>query len=147
MCGVSGIIGRLDESNRAALRRINDAMVHRGPDATGTRVSEPDARGCGALLAYRYQPCLLRRILDPALFERPKSGFVLPFDRWIRRGLKQAMGGSVRDPQTIAPAGLDPAAVERLWRAFLDGAPGISWSRVWSIHVFIRWCHRNHVFR
>jgi hypothetical protein len=37
---------------------------------------------------------VLRRIglrgLDPALFERPKSGFVLPFDRWIRRGLKDA---------------------------------------------------------
>jgi asparagine synthase (glutamine-hydrolysing) len=103
----------------------------------------------------RYQPlgrkALLRRIglrcLDPALFERPKSGFVLPFDRWIRRGLKQSMDGTMRDPQAIAPAGLDPAAVERLWRAFLDGAPGIYWSRVWSIYVFIRWCHRNHVFR
>ena len=42
----------------------------------------------------RYRPlgrkAMLRRIglrgLDPALFERPKSGFVLPFDRWIRRG-------------------------------------------------------------
>src|SRR6516165_8067146 len=103
----------------------------------------------------RYQPlgrkALLRRIglrcLDPALFERPKSGFVLPFDRWVRRGLKQSMDGTMRDPQAIAPAGLDPAAVERLWRAFLDGAPGIYWSRVWSIYVFIRWCHRNHVFR
>jgi len=37
--------------------------------------------------------------------------------------------------------------VERLWRAFLEGAPGIYWSRVWSVYVFIRWCHRNRVFR
>ena len=103
----------------------------------------------------RYQPlgrkAMLRRIglrgLDPALFERPKSGFVLPFDRWIRRGLKDAMDQTLRDPQAIAPAGLDPAAVERLWRAFLDGAPGMYWSRVWSVYVFIRWCHRNRVFR
>ena len=94
---------------------------------------------------------MLRRIglrgLDPALFERPKSGFVLPFDRWIRRGLKDAMDQTLRDPQAIAPVGLDPAAVERLWRAFLDGAPGMYWSRVWSVYVFIRWCHRNRVFR
>ena len=94
---------------------------------------------------------ILRRIglrgLDPALFERPKSGFVLPFDRWIRRGLKDAMDRTLRDPQAIAPAGLEPAAVERLWRAFLDGAPGMYWSRVWSVYVFIRWCHRNRVFR
>jgi asparagine synthase (glutamine-hydrolysing) len=103
----------------------------------------------------RYQPlgrkAMLRRIglrgLDPALFERPKSGFVLPFDRWVRRGLKDTMDQTLRDPQAIAPAGLDPAPVKRLWRAFLDGAPGIYWSRVWSIYVFIRWCHRNRVFR
>jgi asparagine synthase (glutamine-hydrolysing) len=37
--------------------------------------------------------------------------------------------------------------VERLWQAFLDGAPGLYWSRVWSIYVVIRWCHRNRVFR
>jgi asparagine synthase (glutamine-hydrolysing) len=103
----------------------------------------------------RYQPlgrkAILRRIglrgLDPVLFQRPKSGFVLPFDRWIRRDLKDAMDHTLRDPQAIAPAGLDPAGVERLWRAFLDGAPGMYWSRVWSVYVFIRWCHRNRVFR
>jgi asparagine synthase (glutamine-hydrolysing) len=103
----------------------------------------------------RYRPlgrkAMLRRIglrgLDPMLFERPKRGFVLPFDRWIRRGLKNAMDQTLRDPQAIAPVGLDPGAVEQLWRAFLDGAPGMYWSRVWSVYVFVRWCHRNHVFR
>jgi asparagine synthase (glutamine-hydrolysing) len=103
----------------------------------------------------RFEPlgrkAMLRRIglrgLDPALFERPKSGFVLPFDRWIRRGLKNAMDQTLRDPQAIAPTGLDPDAVARLWRAFLAGAPGMYWSRVWSIYVFVRWCHRNRVFR
>jgi len=103
----------------------------------------------------RYSPLgqksMLRRIglrgLDPALFDRPKSGFVLPFDRWIRRGLKEAMDETLRDPQAIAPVGLDPVAVERLWRAFLEGAPGMYWSRIWSVYVLIRWCHRNRVFR
>jgi asparagine synthase (glutamine-hydrolysing) len=97
------------------------------------------------------QKAMLRRIglrgLDPALFERPKSGFVLPFDRWIRRGLKDAIDQTLRDPQAVAPAGLDPESVERLWQSFLDGAPGMYWSRVWSVYVFIRWCHRNRVFR
>jgi asparagine synthase (glutamine-hydrolysing) len=103
----------------------------------------------------RYQPpgrkAMLRRIglrgLDPALFERPKSGFVLPFDRWIRRGLKDSIDHTLRDPQLIAPTGLRPASVAQLWRAFLDGAPGMYWSRVWSIYVFVRWCHRNRVLR
>ena len=103
----------------------------------------------------RYLPlgrkAMLRRIglrgLDPALFERPKSGFVMPFDRWIRRGLKNAMDETLRDPQTVAVVGLDPVAVERLWRGFLDGASGMYWSRIWSVYVLIRWCHRNRVFR
>jgi asparagine synthase (glutamine-hydrolysing) len=97
------------------------------------------------------QKAMLRRIglrgLDPALFERPKSGFVLPFDRWIRRGLKDAMDQTLRDPLAVAAVGLDPVAVERLWRAFLDGASGMYWSRIWSVYVLIRWCHGNHVFR
>jgi Asparagine synthase len=50
----------------------------------------------------RYLPlgrkAMLRRIglrgLDPALFERPKSGFVLPFDRWIRRWARPRGGGA-----------------------------------------------------
>ena len=103
----------------------------------------------------RYRPlgrkAVLRRIglrgLDPALFERPKSGFVLPFDRWIRQGLKSVMDQTMRDPQAIAPCGLDPDAVGRLWRTYLDGGSGFYWSRVWSVYVFIRWCHRNRVFR
>src|SRR6185503_13770741 len=107
----------------------------------------PDEARCRPL----GRKAMLRRIglrgLDPALFERPKSGFVLPFDRWIRRGLKDAMDQTLRDPQAVAPAGLDPVAVERLWQAFLDGAPGMYWSRVWSIYALIRWCHRNRVFR
>jgi asparagine synthase (glutamine-hydrolysing) len=102
----------------------------------------------------RYLPVgrksMLRRIglrgLDPALFERPKSGFVLPFDRWIRRGLRDVMDQAMRDPQMVKPAGLDPAAVRSLWQAFLAGAPGIYWSRVWAVYVMIRWCHRNRVF-
>lgn len=103
----------------------------------------------------RFRPlgrkAMLRRIglrgLDPALFERPKSGFVLPFDRWIRRGLKDTMDRTLRDPQAVAPVGLNPVAVERLWQAFLDGAPGMYWSRVWSVYVLIRWCHRHRVFQ
>ena len=99
----------------------------------------------------RYAPLgrksVLRRIglrgLDPGLFERPKSGFVLPFDRWLRRGLGRVMDRTMRDPVAVKPTGLNPEAVARLWQAFLDGAPGIYWSRVWAIYVFIRWCHRH----
>jgi asparagine synthase (glutamine-hydrolysing) len=92
----------------------------------------------------------LRRIglrgLNSELFERPKAGFVLPFDRWLRNSLGNMIDGTMRDPEAIKPTGLDPQAVERLWQAFLDGAPGLYWSRIWAIYVFIRWCHRHQIY-
>lgn len=105
-------------------------------------------------VAERYYPLrtksLLRRIglrgLDPALFERPKSGFELPYDRWLRSGLGQAIDGTLRDADAIRATGLNPAAVQQLWQAFLDGAPGLYWSRIWALYIFIRWCHRHGVF-
>jgi asparagine synthase (glutamine-hydrolysing) len=99
----------------------------------------------------RYRPLrkksVLRRIglrgLDPALFQRPKTGFVLPYDRWLRTGLGKVMDRTLRDPAALKPAGLNPEAVRRLWQAFLDGAPGIYWSRVWAVYVLVRWCDRH----
>ncbi len=93
---------------------------------------------------------MLRRIglggLNAELFERPKAGFVLPYDRWLRSGLGKMIDGTMRDPQAIEPTGLDPKAVGRLWQAFLDGAPGLYWSRIWAIYVFVRWCHRHRIY-
>ena len=41
------------EPNRAALKRMNHAMVHRGPDGEGVWEASPDGRGWGAMLAHR----------------------------------------------------------------------------------------------
>ena len=90
---------------------------------------------------------MLRRIglrgLPPELFQRPKRGFVLPFDRWIRQGLSGAIDETLRDAEAVRAAGLEPVAVARLWRAFRDGAPGLYWSRVWALYVLVRWCRRH----
>jgi asparagine synthase (glutamine-hydrolysing) len=103
----------------------------------------------------RYAPvgrkAILRRVglrgLDPALFDRPKAGFVLPFDRWIRKGLHRTIDGTLRDPEAVRAAGLRPEPVARLWKAFVDGAPGVYWSRVWAVFVLVRWCQRHGVSR
>lgn len=102
----------------------------------------------------RYFPvgkkALLRRAglrgLDPALFDRPKSGFTLPYDRWLRTKLGKVVDQTMRDPHAVKAVGLNPDIVGRLWLAFLDNSSGVYWSRIWALYVFIRWCHRHRVF-
>src|SRR5882757_6374033 len=80
MCGIAGIIGRLDETNRAALQRMSDAMLHRGPDAAGTWVSPPDARGWGALLAHRRLSILDLSPAGAQPMVDPVTGHVIAFN-------------------------------------------------------------------
>lgn len=95
-----------------------------------------------------YKP-LLRKYglegVDANLYDRPKSGFVLPFDRWIRRSLGKVMDQTMRDPAACAAAGLRSDAVSRLWLAFQQGAEGIYWTRAWAVYVLLRWCQRHGV--
>ncbi len=101
----------------------------------------------------RYEPVrrkdMLRRIglkgIDPAIFERPKSGFVLPYDRWMRSTLGDQIDRVLTDPDLVRPAGLDPETVATYWRGFRDGAKGQYWTRVWALYVLVQWCDRHGV--
>lgn len=83
--------------------------------------------------------------LDPAIFDRPKAGFVLPIDAWARRSLQQEMEGLFTDPDLARRAGLDGESLRTLWSSFLAGRPGLYWSRVWAIYVLLWWCRTHDV--
>jgi asparagine synthase (glutamine-hydrolysing) len=83
--------------------------------------------------------------VDPALFERPKAGFVLPIDGWCRRGMRKQMDDTFHDVALCDRIGLNPTAAAALWRSFLADAPGLYWSRVWAIFVLLDWCGRHRV--
>jgi asparagine synthase (glutamine-hydrolysing) len=78
--------------------------------------------------------------LDPAIFERPKSGFVLPIDTWARRRLQPQMQAVFEDGALARRAGLRGETVRTLWRSFRDGRRGLYWSRVWALYVLLSWC-------
>lgn len=92
---------------------------------------------------------LLRRVglrgLSPALFDRPKSGFELPYAEWMLGALGRTIDDAFHDRAAVLAAGLEPAAVIRLWEAFKAGSPGLYWSRVWALYVLVRWARRNKV--
>jgi len=83
--------------------------------------------------------------VDPAIFDRKKAGFELPLEVWCRERLGADIDGTLRDAQLCARVGLNPDAVARLWRAFQAQAPGLYWSRIWSLYVLLWWCRRYDV--
>jgi len=101
--------------------------------------------------ARRFSPLgrkrLLRNLalarLDPAMFDRPKSGFVLPIDAWARRRLQPEMARLLSDGQLVNRVGLRSDTVRILWESYVAGRPGLHWSRVWSIFALLSWC-QNH---
>src|SRR5262249_35303631 len=133
MCGIAGIIGRLDEVNRAALERMNNAMVHRGPDASGTWASKPDAREWGALLAHRRLSILDLSPAGAQPMVDPVTGHVLTFNGEIYNfaDLRQRL---VNEGQTFQSTG-DTAVMLRALG--LHGPSAVSWLR--GMFTFACW--------
>ena len=84
---------------------------------------------------------------DPAIFERPKSGFVLPIDTWAKRRLQPRMERLLVDSSLVSRIGLRPEIVRLLWQSFAAGRPGMYWSRIWAIYVLVSWCERHDLVR
>src|SRR6516164_5809214 len=133
MCGVAGIIGRLDNRNRAALERMSDAMLHRGPDAGGTWVSEKDSRGWGALLTHRrlsildLSPAGAQPMVDLA------TGHVIVFNGEIYnfRDLRRRLGAEAQDLRSTG----DTAVMLRALG--LHGPEAVVWLR--GMFAFACW--------
>src|ERR1700731_3669977 len=133
MCGIAGIIGRLDDRNRAALARMNNAMVHRGPDGSGTWASAPDSRGWGALLAHRRLSILDLSPAGAQPMVDPLTGHVIVFNgeiynfRELRRRL-EAEGQELRSTGDTAV---------RLRALGRHGPAAVSWLR--GMFAFACW--------
>jgi asparagine synthase (glutamine-hydrolysing) len=84
--------------------------------------------------------------LDPAIFDRPKSGFVLPIDVWARQRLQPQMEAVFADDRLARRVGLRGEVLQTLWRSFADGRPGLYWSRIWALYVLLSWCQAHDVY-
>jgi asparagine synthase (glutamine-hydrolysing) len=82
--------------------------------------------------------------LPAEVVHRPKRGFTLPFEQWMRHELRAEIEPVLAAKHVSnGPLGglLDADQVQRVWKDFLGGA--ISWSRPWSLYVLQRWCEMH----
>lgn len=154
-CSLLGAISLLEQSLFLGERLLRDTDAASMAVALEVRVPLLDHNIVESLASLvdttRFEPLGKKKLLrdlglsgiDPSIFERPKSGFELPLDVWCRRQLKDVLDSTFEDHGLCESVGLRPKAVGRLWRSYQEGAPGLYWSRVWSLFVLMRWC-RDH---
>ena len=78
--------------------------------------------------------------LHADLSTRPKRGFTFPFARWLGGNLREKITDAFRPERLVAAGVLDPEAVQKLWRRYLEKPESVGWSRLWSVFVLARWC-------
>lgn len=74
---------------------------------------------------------------------RRKMGFVLPWDRWLRGELRDAVWETLSDRASLDAAGLNADAVALLWNEFLNGHPEHRAADVLSLVNLLRWVRRH----
>jgi asparagine synthase (glutamine-hydrolysing) len=81
----------------------------------------------------------LKRKLPAEVVYRPKRGFTLPFEHWLREDLQGTVENSLLS-HSDGPLSsfLNASAVGDVWKDFLAGRT--SWSRPWALYVLQKWC-------
>ena len=86
----------------------------------------------------------LRGALPERVIHRPKRGFTLPFEHWLRDDLRvdveTTLGNIAGGPLSTV---LSAPAVKNVWEDFQHGRT--SWSRPWSLYVLERWCELHSI--
>ena len=85
---------------------------------------------------------LLRQVLyrhvPSALVERPKMGFGVPLDSWLRGPLREWAGDLINDPRLQADGLLNADLVRRRWREHLSGERNWQY-QLWNVLMFRAW--------
>ena len=79
--------------------------------------------------------------LPPECVNRPKQGFVLPFESWFKDIMKERI--RVFCNEQMHPI-FNPKGMKNLWQQYLRGH--VAWSRIWALYVLNDWLMDFNIF-
>ncbi|MBL4705514.1 MAG: asparagine synthase (glutamine-hydrolyzing) [Flavobacteriales bacterium] len=82
-------------------------------------------------------------LLPDEIVHRPKMGFVLPWEQWMKGELKTFC--EERLMSLAKKPFMSQMALEDLWNRFLKGDKEITWSRLWYLVVLENWMVENDI--
>jgi len=81
---------------------------------------------------------VLYRYVPKELVERPKKGFSVPIDAWLRGPLRE-WAGSLLDPARLRREGFfDPGPIQKKWEQHLSGRRNWRYD-LWDVLMFQAW--------
>lgn len=83
----------------------------------------------------------MQDFVSPEIINRPKMGFVFPWDKWLRKELFSTSNEAIQNLSELSV--LDADQVQHLWKSFLKGE--LNYSRVWPLVVLGHWLRKNNV--
>ena len=84
-----------------------------------------------------------RDLLPSKIVDRPKMGFVLPWEHWMKHELKSFC--EERLVLLSETEYFNRKAVMDMWQRFLKGDPMTTWSRIWPLVTLADWMKTNRI--
>ena len=81
---------------------------------------------------------MLFRSVPRRLFERPKTGFGIPFDSWMRGPLREWVESELSEARLRREGFFDPRPIREKWEEHLTGRR--NWhAQLWPVLMFQSW--------
>lgn len=85
----------------------------------------------------------MKGALPNEIVNRPKMGFTLPWEHWMKNELRELCETSIKDLAKCSS--FNGSEVKVLWERFLKNDPCLNWSRLWHLVVLGYWLKKNEI--
>ena len=82
-------------------------------------------------------------VIPESIYNRPKMGFVLPYEKWMMGELKSFCIENLNEIKNIPYVNAN--GIDNLWGAFEKGNKRVSWSRIWHLVTLGNWIKENKI--